>query len=218
LQALNRSVRLIEPSELPQARDVLIRAFIDDPIVRYFMPNPHKAALLLHKLDTDVLRVALSQQNAFTLTDGLHGVMVRVLPGDKALSLFDLLRPSALPLIAQLGIFWIPRGLLYLLLTERMQAKLVPEPHIYLFTLGVDPACQSAGRGNCLLACLTQTADEKRLPMYLETFSPRAVALYERHGFRIARTQMIPLGGPQCWFMRRDARQGERVQSKCFIH
>jgi ribosomal protein S18 acetylase RimI-like enzyme len=71
------------------------------------------------------------------------------------------------------------------------------EPHGTLLTLGVEPARQSTGRGSAMLRAL---AARSAAPLYLETSSPRNVALYERHGYAVLRELSLP-SGPPVWTM-----------------
>jgi hypothetical protein len=45
--------------------------------------------------------------------------------------------------------------------------------------------------------------DSARLPAYLETSTPRARSLYERHGFAVTGELNVPMGGPPIWLMWR---------------
>jgi ribosomal protein S18 acetylase RimI-like enzyme len=57
------------------------------------------------------------------------------------------------------------------------------EPHWYLWLLGVDPRCQGKGYGSALLKHMLERIDADHAIAYLESSTPKNVALYERHGF-----------------------------------
>jgi ribosomal protein S18 acetylase RimI-like enzyme len=57
--------------------------------------------------------------------------------------------------------------------------------HWYLPWLAVRPGARGAGLGERLLAHGLARADAQGVPVYLETPNPRAVPLYERHGFEV---------------------------------
>ena len=78
------------------------------------------------------------------------------------------------------------------------------EPHLRLDFLAVDPAAQGQGIGGRLLAAGNQRADERGLPVYLETFTPSDVRFYERRGYRVVESHQMVTGPHVVWAMRRD--------------
>jgi len=96
-------------------------------------------------------------------------------------------------LLATLG----PRGHgNYHRIVEFMAARapaVVPEGAWYLSILGVSPAAQGRGLGARLLAPTLAEADAAGVPCFLETFTPRSVAFYERLGFRTAARHLEPV-------------------------
>ena len=59
-----------------------------------------------------------------------------------------------------------------------------PNPCWYLPFMGVDPAYQGQGIGSALVAVVLAKADRDGEPAYLEASSPENRRLYERHGFQ----------------------------------
>lgn len=59
--------------------------------------------------------------------------------------------------------------------------------YLYLIHLATDPAMQSTGAGTQLLQAIGRIADAYKLPVYLETDSPRLRSYYERNGFKLQR-------------------------------
>jgi ribosomal protein S18 acetylase RimI-like enzyme len=80
-------------------------------------------------------------------------------------------------------------------------------PHWYLNFVGVDPAFQGRGIGSALMAPVLAQADRDGVAAYLEATSPDNQRLYERHGFRTIRELSVadcpPLYAmwrePQAW-------------------
>ena len=68
---------------------------------------------------------------------------------------------------------------------EQMAGFHPAEPHWYLPLIGVDPERQGKGLGSVLLERALRRCDHARLPAYLEATSPRNLALYHRHGFKV---------------------------------
>ena len=76
--------------------------------------------------------------------------------------------------------------------------------HLRLDFLVVDPALQGRGIGGRLLAAGNAVADERGLPVYLETFTPANVRFYERRGYRVLDQHQMTAGPYTAWAMRRD--------------
>ena len=83
----------------------------------------------------------------------------------------------------------------------------VPPEAWYLSILGISPAAQGRGLGARLLAPTLAEADAAGVPCFLETFTPRSVAFYERLGFRGAAEHLEPVTNSAYLIMCRPARQ-----------
>lgn len=90
---------------------------------------------------------------------------------------------------------------------DEAQAAIVPQPHWYLWALGVAPGHQGQGLGSAILRAGLARCDAEGMACWLETTQPRNVPLYRRHGFEVAR-EWDPAGGaPHMWGMLRPARR-----------
>ncbi len=56
---------------------------------------------------------------------------------------------------------------------------------------------------------LTDEADEKGYPCFLETANDKARDLYSRHGFVVLEEYHVTKEAPTVWLMRRDASKPE---------
>ena len=88
---------------------------------------------------------------------------------------------------AELAALCAPHGDRILELVGLMDEQHPHDPHEYLWFVGVVPAAQGRGLGSALMAPVLERADRAGHPAYLEATSARNKALYERHGFRLAR-------------------------------
>jgi ribosomal protein S18 acetylase RimI-like enzyme len=77
-------------------------------------------------------------------------------------------------------------------------------PHAYLWFLGVAPAAQGRGVGSALLRAAGARLDAAGLPAYLETTTPRNVALYKRHGYEVISEHRARADAPPMWSMWRE--------------
>ncbi len=89
-------------------------------------------------------------------------------------------------------------------LWEWVESKVPVEPVAHLDSIGVEPEAQGRGIGSALIEFGLARARAGGHGVFLETGSPRNVALYERHGFQVVEDADAPDGGPRIWFMRWD--------------
>ena len=126
-----------------------------------------------------------------TTEDGRLGAAAWLLPRAEAVDAAESAAKNEF-LSAALG----PKGHAnYHRIVEFMAARapaVVPQGAWYRSILGVSPAAQGRGLGAQLLAPTLAEADAAGVPCFLETFTPRSVAFYERLGFRTAAEYLEP--------------------------
>jgi ribosomal protein S18 acetylase RimI-like enzyme len=86
---------------------------------------------------------------------------------------------------------------------EAAHKEAAPGPHWYLVVIAVEPEHHGQGIGSALIQHGLKRVDADGLPCYLETSNERNVPLYERYGFKIAHTDLLPDNGPRYWGMLR---------------
>ncbi len=82
--------------------------------------------------------------------------------------------------------------------------QIVPADAWYLSIIGVLPSAQGKGIGSRLLAETLAEAQDSGVSCYLETFSPRNLAFYERIGFKRIAAHLEPTTDAEYIVMRRD--------------
>jgi GNAT superfamily N-acetyltransferase len=73
----------------------------------------------------------------------------------------------------------------------------------YLSIVGVATSAQGQGVGGRLIRATLAEADQIGAPSFLETFSQRNVALYERLGYSVVASYEEPITQSQYWLMQR---------------
>jgi GNAT superfamily N-acetyltransferase len=85
----------------------------------------------------------------------------------------------------------------------KIHEEIMPDPHWYLWGLGVDPDYQGQGVGIRLMEPGLKRADKQGLPTYLETHAKQNIAYYQKRGFELARAEQVPgIGLPFWCFVR----------------
>jgi ribosomal protein S18 acetylase RimI-like enzyme len=76
------------------------------------------------------------------------------------------------------------------------------EPFLYVWFIGVEPASQGKGEGSKLLKAILDLAEDKKLPVCLETSTERNFKWYENFGFSVYESS-VQFGFP-FYFYRKD--------------
>jgi ribosomal protein S18 acetylase RimI-like enzyme len=193
--AVRGTIRRAVPEELSVVSTVLSRAFHDDPVTRWAIPEPDRRRRLLPRL-FELFARALQRHDEIYLAPDATGAAIwapaaEPVSGGEAERFeqrVEALVGADAPRLAEIAA----------LLAEH-------HPHgsyFYLQFVGVDPAWQGKGLGSALLAPVLRRCDRERVSAYLEASSERNRRLYERLGFEAVGV-LAPPGGPPLWPMWR---------------
>lgn len=183
-----------------EAVAALTVAFMDDPEYRELLPDRAVRERCLETLWRAALRYVHRYGEGFT-TVSVEGVALWLAPGGTTTTAWRSLR-AGLPL----AIIKLPRRALRHFLAvmthlDRLHKELVPEPHWYLWALGVRPEHQGHGIGTRLIEPVLARARAEQLPVYLEAIAESNVVFYERRGFEVVRAGKVPGEGLKYWAM-----------------
>ena len=219
--AIQQQTARLQPAQHRAAGEMLARAFSDDPLSIYLAPNGVKRARVLPWLYERIVRYgAMYNGELLTTTDdhlplpvpgrgqgrGPSAVAVWLPPGLPYTPMLRLVRAGLAFTPLKFGLSAIPR-FMAANHVEQLRAKLAPEPHWYLWVIGVEPERQGRGLGSSLIEPMLQRADADGLPCYLETHKERNVAFYNKHGYEVVHSGSVPNGGPPYWCLKREPRR-----------
>lgn len=196
-----RLVRAATPADIPTLAGALARAFQNDPVHRWLLPNDVEHDRRSHSFWTVILRHALRKGTALT-TDQLEGAALWTPP-----------QPTYEPVIGDLlfltrMLFVLRRRSLRGLRAARtVEAHHFSQPHWYLAVLGTAPEYQGKGVSAAVMDPILRRCDLAGVPAYLESSNIVNIPLYERRGFRVTGEIMLP-GGPTIWPMLRQPARG----------
>lgn len=197
------------PVRQASARDVegmarsLARAFYDDPVWMWFMPDDATRMQRLEGMFATFTRKLYLRHGADCYTtDGYGGVALWEPPGHEKMSTTDTLRilPGWTSAIGWRQLLRAQRGVVSF-------DKVHPhERHYYLPFVGVLPESQRRGLGTALLGPVLEKCDRERVPAYLEATNVGSRRCYERVGFQIRSEERVADDGPPFFAMWRDPR------------
>jgi ribosomal protein S18 acetylase RimI-like enzyme len=190
-------VRPARREDIAALSATLARAFQDDPVAAWVYRSARRRPHWMRRFFAWQLLRLLPQDATWT-GDDREGAALWALPDrwreerGETLTLLRATLPGILPRLPR-----VARGL------AEVEARHPTRPHLYLVSLGVDPARQRRGLGSELLAPGLALCDREGLPAYLETATEGNVAFYGRHGFRVIGDLTLPKG-PTVWLLWRE--------------
>jgi GNAT superfamily N-acetyltransferase len=187
-------IRTATDADAPGLAGMLGRAFDDDPVARWALPNDRRRPGRLRRFYTERLRTLVGEELVFCDADH-RGAALWAPPDRWHTPASELLRTRIVTLRSPLV---LAGGL-------RVESRHPAVPHYYLAVLGVDPAAQGTGLGTRLMRPMLDRCDTEGVPAYLESSKERNLRFYARHGFRVTEEVKVPLG-PPLWLMWREPR------------
>lgn len=194
------AVRPATPADVPRLAGVLARAYQDDPLMRWFVPDDRGRARRLERFFAATLRrmIGRSLREALT-TEDLAGIAMWAAPGTCKVPVPAML-PGLPAMVAALRAGMLRSARAYGALLARHDPG---HAHWYLETIATDPDRQGHGVATALMAPVLERCDASGVPAYLETQKDGNVGFYERRGFAVVGELDIPGGGPHMWLMSR---------------
>lgn len=187
-------VRDAGPKDRDAIAAMLARAFDDDPVVEWLMPDPATRARRLPGMF-----------GAFFTDDGPPGMRFTT-PGCEAATLWRAPGTAGSEDEGLLGMWHAWRlfgGAMFRgkRVGDAIEAHFPLQPFWYLHIAGCDPAHQGKGLGAAVVqAGLDRIGD---MLVYLETAKERNLGFYQRLGFRVVDEWTVPRAGPRFWSMIR---------------
>ena len=194
-------------ADISELSHALGRAFYDDPVSVWIMPDPKARAAHLRKFFATVTR-----------HHHLAGGGVEVATGGSTIGAAALWDPPGrwkqsgreqLMMLPSFILGFGPRlalGRKLGALFAQMKSHHPEEPHWYLAVIGSDTSLRGKGYGQALMQSRLDRVDAEHAPAYLESSKAENVPYYQRFGFEVTRELVIPDGGPTLWPMWRPPR------------
>lgn len=191
-------IRRATERDLPRVARTASRAFFDDPVMRWLIPDDEEYERDHQVVFGNVARRWLASDSLWCTDDGV-AIAGWVPPG----------RPDVQPegIVPYEHPDW--RIARFAALSEATGAHAPEEPHWYLNMLATHPDWQRQGLGGALMAAVFELAEADGLACYLETETEENVAYYRHHGFDVRSEWDLRTDdseGPHMWGMLRPAR------------
>lgn len=192
------TIRRATDADLAAVSRAYGRAFADDPVVRWLVPDDAEYAAIQDRFFGALARRWLFHGTLWC-TDDTVAVAGWNPPGRPEADVVDP-TPVHHPdwRIERFGV-----------LRAALATNTPPEPHWHLNMLATHPDWQRRGLGAALMGVVFDIARADGLPCYLETETAANVAYYRHHGFEVRTEWDVATDdsqGPHMWGMLRPAR------------
>ena len=197
----------MHPDQHSAVVGALARAFYEDPLFSYFVPDPvaQTKGLLtfMHAgvADAQPFDDVWVAQTGTKIACAAVWLPPGTYPRGRRRDAMTNLR--GLPTFVRSG--RRVSGAIRLLTAVDKAHREIAEPHYYLAILGTDPLYQRSGAGTAALAPVLSRCDDQGLAAYLETQKEENLAYYARHAFEVVRIIEVE-GAPPIWTLLRKPR------------
>jgi GNAT superfamily N-acetyltransferase len=195
-------VRPAMKADLRALSRTMARAFYDDPIMTWILPDAETRLAKLHRLFATMTRYHHLSAGGVEVACGGAGIGAAALwdpPDGWRDSPWEQLMQT--PSFLRVFGFRAAQGRA---VQEAMKRAHPEEPHWYLAAIGSDPDVRGKGFGQALMRSRLERCDAEYCPAYLESTKAENVPYYTRFGFTLTGEIVLPNGGPTMWPMWRD--------------
>lgn len=193
----------VKKKDIKKAGLVLADAFTHDPIWGKLFKdyNIEKRAAFFE----GAVRYCLKFGEVYAPSEQLEGIACW-LPSEYAdMTVWRMLRTSTIISGLRMG---MKMGMkikpVFEPLEEDRKENMNGRKYIYLMVIGISSKHQRQGFGKKILTELLKQADDKRLPIYLETATLNNVKMYEKLGFKEVNKVILPVVNLPQWEMIRE--------------
>ncbi|HVM51751.1 MAG TPA: GNAT family N-acetyltransferase [Acidimicrobiales bacterium] len=194
-------VHLASRDEIPDVAAVLARAFFEDRIYQWLVPDKSQRRRSTERFYAIFAEACWTHASVYIATDAA-GVALWIPPGRDVVA-SDGAEDFGRRLLETAGDDSAATRMAALL--EALDAHHPSEPCWHLPFMGVDPPRQGTGLGSALLEAALRRVDTDRCSAYLEASCPESQRLYERHGFETM-GEIVVLDAPSLYPMWREPR------------
>src|SRR5213593_4188640 len=172
------------PPKIDAAASVLARAFYDDPVVVWMLPEEAKRSGAFPWAMRIAARYA-SRYGKIDTSGDLDGVAPWLPPESPLIGALRIIRMGFLLAPMKFGLGPFGRYMKWASFSEHLHKRDMPPRHWYLPLIGVDPPRQGQGLGGDLMQVALARADADRVPCYLENTKEKNLPFYAKHGFEV---------------------------------
>lgn len=202
MSKLNNLIRLTK-RHIKHASLVLSRAFLNDTIIRWQVPDFNIRAKKLHYLWEIKLKIGIKYGEAYGTSENLEGIAIWRPPENVNISYWKFLKNGGLKVPLKFGVKSTKRMSFIQAVNDSIRNIYMKVPYWYFGPIAVDPEYQGQGYASNLIRPMLKRIDNENLPIYLETNIEKHLSIYDHFGFRVLEEIIIPNTNIVNWSMIR---------------
>lgn len=182
--------RLLDFEDLELGVKIMSKAFYNDPLWVYLLPDEVRRKKVLKKFFEILLSVGILNNQVYGVSNPLKGVVI----WEKPDSTFNF--PWKI-IISSIGFFI--RNIVTFIRAwpvfkkfSSMQKRNAPGKHYYLISIGISPEFQGKGLASILIRPFLDEALLNGYGVYTETLTPENVPIYGHYGFKVVEKFSFP--------------------------
>jgi ribosomal protein S18 acetylase RimI-like enzyme len=180
--------------------DVLGRAFHDDPLISFMLPDEASRAEKGPRLFGLLFKLGFPHGGC-DVSGGYEAAALWRPPGAWHIPAWQYVANGA----EFLGLFGLAGARRVTASMDLIEARHPKAPHWYLQAIGTEPGKQGMGYGGLLMRHRLAVADAAQAPCYLESSKDTNIPIYQSFGFQVTGEIVLP-EGPTLWPMWREPR------------
>ncbi|MFX0058867.1 MAG: GNAT family N-acetyltransferase [Candidatus Hodarchaeota archaeon] len=194
----------LSKKHIKSASLVLSRAFLNDPIIRWQIPDFNIRTKKLHYLWEITLRIGIKYGEVYGTSENLEGIAMWRPPKNVNISYWKFVKNGGIKLPFKFGVQSTKRMSFIQAVNDSIRNIYMKAPYWYFGPIAVDPKYQGQGFASELMRPMLERIDNnEKLPIYLETNIERNIYIYDHFGFRVLEEIIIPKTNIVNWSMIR---------------
>jgi len=201
---MNGLIRLSK-KHIKIASHILSRAFQNDPVIRWQIPDAIKRLSSLQYFWEFILRIGIKNGEVYATSEDLEGIAVWRPSKKLNFAYWKYIKNGIIKLPFKFGIKATKRITFFQAVNYSIRNIYMKVPYWYLGPIAVDPKYQGKGFASMLLNPMLERIEKDHMPIWLETNSERNVSFYQHFDFYIIEEIIIPKTNIVNWFMIRES-------------
>lgn len=201
MQNAESDLYVVTKKDLKRVIETLSQAFLDDPLLIHFFPEPEGRLRFLQKYFNYRVRNGLLDGKVFATSEEIEAVVILTQSEYKKFSWLKAIRTGGFGLYRAAGSETLKRMLEVEDFTVSKKRESVPEPHWYLGSLAVRPSLQGRGHASRLVRHVLDLCSSQNKICVLETQHEGLVEMYKHFGFDVVDKFALPDTNLSHWVM-----------------
>ena len=182
----------LDSAHIQPASETLTRAFYDYSLFKYFYPDAEERQKYMPATFQGSIKRCLMFGEGYGTSPYMEGIVLWLPSKRVKLTFWQMLRCGKLGKVFKEKKEAIRKAKQFDDYVIPMHKKLMPEEHMYLWVLGIDPSFQGGGLTTRLVAPMLERLDRRHLPCFVETHAEKNVPIYQHFGFEILDESFLP--------------------------